>query len=328
MKQAAYDNGMKTGINNNSSIYINSESNPILSDDDEEKEVQQIIDIALIEMNNGCYEKAITLLETAKQLYASSRAEELQELIKKLQANTFECNEPKANKPNVHNVRKRNSTKTEVRNNINENESKVDFTVDQLNMVKKISNCKNYYEVLSVSRVATESDIKKAYKKLALHLHPDKNHAPGAAEAFKTLGNAMTILTDAKKRKDYDLLGANYITANGKTSNFNKTSSPHQQYNNHSYEHHQYSSSEASFSGGEDFTAEELFHMFFGNYPTSQGYYRRRPYQSANQRQPQEQGQQPSLAFGLLLIMILMSMFMSLFSTDPLYSLTHSRYFC
>jgi curved DNA-binding protein CbpA len=38
-----------------------------------------------------------------------------------------------------------------------------------------------------VNKEATDSDIKKSYKKLALQLHPDKNHAPGAAEAFKVL---------------------------------------------------------------------------------------------------------------------------------------------
>uniref|UniRef100_T1PLV8 DUF1977 domain-containing protein n=1 Tax=Musca domestica TaxID=7370 RepID=T1PLV8_MUSDO len=67
--------------------------------------------------------------------------------------------------------------------------------------------------------------------------------------------------------------------------------------------------------------------MFFGNYPPSQGTYRRRPYQPANQRQPQEHGQQPSLVFVLLLVMIMLSMFMSLFSTDPVYSLSHSNKF-
>lgn len=51
----------------------------------------------------------------------------------------------------------------------------------------RIKKCKDYYEILNVTKEATDSDIKKSYKKLALQLHPDKNKAPGAAEAFKGL---------------------------------------------------------------------------------------------------------------------------------------------
>lgn len=58
------------------------------------------------------------------------------------------------------------------------------FSIDRLSNYR-IKKCKDYYEILGVNKDATDSDVKKAYKKLALQLHPDKNKAPGAAEAFK-----------------------------------------------------------------------------------------------------------------------------------------------
>ena len=55
------------------------------------------------------------------------------------------------------------------------------------NYFYRIKKCKDYYEILGVEKEATENELKKAYRKLALQMHPDKNKAPGATEAFKGL---------------------------------------------------------------------------------------------------------------------------------------------
>ena len=64
-----------------------------------------------------------------------------------------------------------------------------------------------HYRVLGLERDATDADIKKAYRKLALRLHPDKNGAPKADEAFKAVGLAYATLSDGQKRRIYDVSG-------------------------------------------------------------------------------------------------------------------------
>lgn len=58
-------------------------------------------------------------------------------------------------------------------------------TLEQRTLVTTILSKKCYYEILSVSRTAGEDDIKRSYRKLALKLHPDKNKAARADDAFK-----------------------------------------------------------------------------------------------------------------------------------------------
>src|SRR5688572_10723257 len=67
---------------------------------------------------------------------------------------------------------------------------------------------RDYYEVLGVGKEAGEEEIKKAYRKLALKFHPDRNPGDKAAEeSFKEVGEAYEILTDPQKRAAYDQYG-------------------------------------------------------------------------------------------------------------------------
>jgi len=70
---------------------------------------------------------------------------------------------------------------------------------------------KNYYKTLGVSKTASQDEIKKAYRKLAVKYHPDKNPGDKRAEdRFKEIGEAYEVLKDPEKRKKYDQLGANW----------------------------------------------------------------------------------------------------------------------
>uniref|UniRef100_T1D480 J domain-containing protein n=1 Tax=Psorophora albipes TaxID=869069 RepID=T1D480_9DIPT len=66
---------------------------------------------------------------------------------------------------------------------------------------------KDFYKVLGVSRTASDDEIKKAYRKLALKYHPDKNKSPQAEERFKEVAEAYEVLSDKKKRDVYDQYG-------------------------------------------------------------------------------------------------------------------------
>jgi curved DNA-binding protein len=70
---------------------------------------------------------------------------------------------------------------------------------------------KDYYKILGVDKKASQDDIKKAYRKLAVKYHPDRNpEDPKAEEHFKEIGEAYEVLKDPEKREKYDQLGSDW----------------------------------------------------------------------------------------------------------------------
>lgn len=269
-------------------------------------EADRCIDIALSAINTGNYEKANKFLRKAENLYPSQRAKDLLQHVSSMSGTSSSKNQA-----NGEGVRHRKSEKQRTTSD-SKSDAEADYTVEQLEIVKRIKKCKDYYEVLGVTKEATDSEIKKSYKKLALQLHPDKNRAPGAAEAFKAIGNAVAVLTDVQKRKDYDLYGSQ--SDDLRTNHYNHTHFHHSEHSNFEY---------AYARGFEsDISAEELFNMFFGGFQTS-----RRPTTGGGHHSHyarREQSQQPSLAFGLILVLILISIMSSFLTSDPIYSLAQT----
>merc|ERR1719232_2284107 len=137
-----------------------------------------------------------------------------------------------------------------------------EYTSEQLEDVKRVRKCQDYYEILGVSKEASEADLKKAYRKLALQFHPDKNHAPGAGEAFKAIGNAFAVLSDPEKKRQYDLYGPMDSQPTGRPSRGRG--------------HHGFYEYDPTHGFESDMTAEEIFNMFFGGGFPSQSVYVRR----------------------------------------------------
>jgi len=69
------------------------------------------------------------------------------------------------------------------------------------------NSTKDYYEILGVSRNATQDEVKGAYRKLALQYHPDRNKSPEAEGRFREVSEAYAVLADQEKRKQYDTAG-------------------------------------------------------------------------------------------------------------------------
>jgi DnaJ family protein B protein 12 len=175
-----------------------------------------------------------------------------------------------------------------------------------------------------VQQNATENDLKKSYRKLALKLHPDKNSAPHADEAFKAVGLAYATLSDPQKRTIYDRYGDEDPDNRGGGGAAARAGGVH-------------------FRRGEEVSPEEIFNMFFGGgmpmggggmpgfHVYSNGFgggFGGQQFRQQQARGPPEQDSPPGLGKLLQLLPFLVIMLFSFFNSNRSESgSTGNRYF-
>lgn len=85
--------------------------------------------------------------------------------------------------------------------------------------MRRILSTNDLYEILGITKTCSPSDMKKAYRVLAMKYHPDKNKQKGADEIFKRVSAAYSILSDTEKRAKYESRGCdNVFNTNQRTS--------------------------------------------------------------------------------------------------------------
>lgn len=139
---------------------------------------------------------------------------------------------------------------------------------------------KDFYETLGVSKTATEDEIKRAYRKLALQYHPDRNKGKESEEKFKEVTKAYEVLSDSQKRQQYDQFGAAAFEqgASGGQGPFGGGGpfggAQGGQYGPFSYTYTTGGANDFDFGGGAD--PFEIFEQFFGG--AARGRQRRQVY--------------------------------------------------
>ncbi|XP_061563884.1 dnaJ homolog subfamily B member 12b [Cololabis saira] len=262
-------------------------------------EAERCIDIATAALSDNQPEKALRFLEKAQRLFPTEKAKSLLDLIAK---NGFSPRQGVHSEfPEASGPRQRQSAGKDTRPEEKPSEASKSYITDQLEAVRRIKQCKDFYEILGVQKDASEDDLKRSYRKLALKFHPDKNHAPGATEAFKAIGNAYAVLSNANKRRQYDQCGdeGRHSTNNSRENgNFEPDISP-----------------------------EDLFNMFFGGgYPSSNGHVYTNGRMRNQRRERRERPRDGGLALFVqvmpILILVIVSAISQIMVNNPSYSLS------
>ncbi|KAF9112464.1 hypothetical protein BGX27_003351 [Mortierella sp. AM989] len=228
-------------------------------------EAQRCLDIARRHLNSANYTSARKFGLKSISLFPTSEAETFVKKVDREEASAAKSTssssasagaDTRANSQSTGTSSARPNTATPLRSRsapVDHKPIEREYTPEQTAAVKAIrSSGGDFYKVLGVKKDATDSEIKKAYRKVALQMHPDKNGAPGADEAFKIVSKAFTVLSDPQKRAIFDQHGPD--EGRNSSVNYDRANPAGQQFGYGRRGTH-----------AEEVSPEELFNMFFGS---------------------------------------------------------------
>lgn len=174
-------------------------------------EAEKCRDLGISYMKKGEFAKASRFFDKSLRLYPLNGVQALKEQSEKFDETNGKNDQKNSKSFNGSTSSSRgNSSSSGIDPTLPKTEtSGRSFTPEQEAGSKKIllQAKSSHYEVLGISKKATADEIKKAYRKLALKYHPDKNSAPSAEAAFKAVSTAFDCLSDPSKRETYDQYG-------------------------------------------------------------------------------------------------------------------------
>ncbi|KAL8167187.1 hypothetical protein V2J09_008686 [Rumex salicifolius] len=218
--------------------------------DSNKDEALKCVGIAKEAIASGNKDRALKFIRISQRLNSNLSVDQLIEACEKIGS---AAHSPSEN--GIHCSGGSASTKAEGSSNVERS-----YTVENVQLIRQVNRNKDYYAILGVEKTCSMDEIKKAYRKLSLKVHPDKNKAPGAEDAFKKVSKAFKCLSGEDSRRHYDQVGLV-----------------------DEYDHNQQHvgrrrrASTSNFYG-DDFDPDEVFRAFFGqrNFQTSNVFRTRR----------------------------------------------------
>ncbi|KAG2242227.1 hypothetical protein Bca52824_095928 [Brassica carinata] len=197
----------------------------------------------------GDRSRAVKFLEKARRLDPSLPIDDLLSDLNKQSSDDSAGSAGSAaanDSPKPSSLRQRGSSSSTAAGSSSSSSSSVSFTEEQRAIVREIKSKKDYYEILGLGKTCSVEDMRKAYRKLSLKVHPDKNKAPGSEEAFKSVSKAFQCLSNEDARRKYDVSGSD-------EPSYQTRRSARRHHNN-------------GFNGfyDDEFDADEIFRSFFG----------------------------------------------------------------